>query len=448
MENAETRTDFFGMTISQRDAFMARDDIKEFATRLRELGKQNRSVSGADLGIPTVMLDMLRSNINEYSKLVAHVMLRKLKGKARQTIAGTVPEAVWTEAIANLNELNIVFTQLEVDGYKVGGFIAIPNSLLEDDEDVDLLQYVITLMGQAIGKAVDKAIIYGDGSKKPVGIVTRLAAESQPSWWGSNQGDFTDLHSSNIKKLNIGANNGVAFFQELIVNMAIADPEYSMSEKPIWVMSRKTHMDIMSRALDFNAAAALMAGFESTFPVVGGDVIELNFMPDYEIVGGYFDDYLLVERAGANIRSSDIPMMVQDQTLVTATQRYDGKPSRGEAFVIINYKNVAATTSKTFETDYANTEIGTLGVTCAANADTSGKTDVTVTGATSGATLKYKTAGEAIEVANGKKIGTGWTTIESGGAVTAAAGVVITVVEINSDSRAVKVGNAVSVPKA
>ncbi len=42
-----------------------------------------------------------------------------------------------------------------------------------------------------------------------------------------------------------------------------------------------------------------------------------------------------MERAGANIRSSDIPLMIQDQTLFVATQRMDGKPAVGEAFVAV-----------------------------------------------------------------------------------------------------------------
>ena len=119
------------MTLQQRDAFLAREDISEFLTRLRQMKGQTRSVSGAELGIPTVMLDILQENIGRYSKLIGRVRYRPLKGNARQNIAGTVPEAIWTEAVANLNELELSFTQIEVDGYKVGGYLAIPNSTLE-----------------------------------------------------------------------------------------------------------------------------------------------------------------------------------------------------------------------------------------------------------------------------------------------------------------------------
>ena len=60
--------------------------------------------------------------------------MKPVKGKARQNVTGTIPEGVWTEMVGTLNELNFTFSQVEVDGYKVGGFIAIPNSTLEDSD--------------------------------------------------------------------------------------------------------------------------------------------------------------------------------------------------------------------------------------------------------------------------------------------------------------------------
>lgn len=127
----ENRT-FFGLDAQRRDAFFARQDVKDFLTRVRELGKQNRSITGAELTIPDVMLGLIRENISKYSKMISRVNLRSVPGTARQNIMGTVPEAVWTEMCAKLNELELSFNQIEVDGYKVGGFIAICNATLED----------------------------------------------------------------------------------------------------------------------------------------------------------------------------------------------------------------------------------------------------------------------------------------------------------------------------
>lgn len=361
MENLQTRTTFFGMTVQQRDAFIARQDVKDFLSRVRELKGQTRAVNGAELGIPTVMLDVLRENMTKYSKLISRVNFKPVKGKARQNIAGTIPEAVWTEAVGSLNELELNFHQLEVDGYKVGGYCAVPNSTLEDDDNLSLAQEIMSMIGQSIGRAVDKAIIYGTGVKMPVGYMTRLAATAQPSWWGTNQGDFEDLSASHILKLDASALTSEAFFQKLITSLGAADPSYSASSTATWVMNHKTHMDILSRCLAFNAAGALVAGMNNTMPVIGGEIVELEDCNDYEISGGYLDCYTLTERHGASIKSSDIPLMLQDQTVFVATQRMDGKPAIGAAFVAVNYANAAVTTAATFAEDVANGEAAETG---------------------------------------------------------------------------------------
>ena len=127
---------FGGMTMEQRDAFIRRDDVQEFLIRFREMFRvdQKRSVTGGELLIPTVVLEVLRENIEDYSKMIRHVRLISVSGNARQTVMGTIPEAVWTEMCAALNELNFSLSNAEVDGYKVGGYVAVCNALLEDSD--------------------------------------------------------------------------------------------------------------------------------------------------------------------------------------------------------------------------------------------------------------------------------------------------------------------------
>lgn len=438
METVETRTHFFGLTIQQRDAFIHREDVQAFLTRVREMKGQTRAVSGAELGIPTVMLDLLRENIGRYSKLISRVRYKPLKGKARQNIAGTVPAAVWTESVANLNELELSFTQIEMDGYKVGGYLAIPNSTLEDDDNLNLAYEVMDMMGQALGKAIDWAIVYGNGTKMPVGYMTRLAAQSQPSWWGTDQGEFTDLHTSHVMKLNVTSATGVEFFQALIGALAVADPTYSQSGEPTWIMNRKTHMDILARALAFNAAGALVAGMSNTMPVIGGLIVELPGLPDHEISGGFLDVYTLVERAGANVRSSDIPLMIQDQTLFVATQRMDGKPAIGEAFVAVSYDNTDVTTTHDFAPDYANMELGALTVASAAGT-ASGKTKLTVSG--NEGNLMVKVGAQPAVVKPGMKPNSKWTAYTSGTDLEASTGSYATVVEVDDFGKVVAAGS-------
>jgi len=341
----DARSRFYGMTYAQRDAFFAREDVNAFLTRTREMLGQQRAVSGAALGIPEVMLDIVRDNINRYSKLIGFARLRQVRGKARQNIVGTVPEAVWTEMVGALNEMTITINQVETDGYKVGGYVFVSNCYLEDDDNIGLATEILDQLGQAIGYALDKAILFGTGTKMPVGIATRLAAAEQPAWWGTNQGTFT--------KLNIAAKNGAEFYADLIGALGVADTKYSAG-KPVWVCNHKTHIDLQAKALAFNSAAALTAGVTSELPIIGGQIVELDFVPDSQIIGGYMDLYLLAEREGTTLEQSTEVKFIEDQTAFKATARYDGKPVRGEAFVVVRYDNVAPVTSATFAADSAN----------------------------------------------------------------------------------------------
>lgn len=349
----DARSRFYGMTYAQRDAFFAREDVTAFLTRTREMLGQQRAVSGAALGIPEVMLDIVRDNINRYSKLIGYTRLRQVRGKARQNIVGTVPEAVWTETVGTLNELTITINQVETDGYKVGGYVFVSNCYLEDDDNIGLATEILDQLGQAIGYALDKAILFGTGTKMPVGIATRLAAAEQPAWWGTNQGTFTALATTNVIKSNSAAKNGEEFYADLITALGAADPKYS-NGTPVWVCNHKTHIALQSKALAFNNAAALTAGVTSEMPIIGGQIVELDFVPDNEIIGGYMDLYLLAEREGTTLEQSSEVKFIEDQTAFKATARYDGKPVRGEAFVVARYDNVAPVTSATFAADSAN----------------------------------------------------------------------------------------------
>lgn len=452
-----TRERIPAMTLRDRvAAIVTRDDVRDYIAEIRTAIREKRAVSNAGLTIPTVMLGLIRGEIARQSKLLPYVNLRPVSGKGRQTVSGAIPEAVWTEMCANLNELNLAFNEVEVDGYKVGGYIPICNAAL-DDSDIDLAAEITSAIGGAIAKALDKAIIHGTGNKQPVGIVTRLAQQSQPANWGTNAPAWTDLHSTNVVTLNIDGSSGAAFFQSLLDALALAKPRDN-ADGLAWVMNRKTHLHVMAKALAFDSSAALVSNTK-LMPVVGGDVVELDDdeIADNTITGGFFGNYLLAERAGIEFASSDIPLFLKDQTVFKGTARYDGMPVFGESFVTVRFDNSAPATSKTFAPDWANTDLNELTIVAAASASNAGKTVLTVTDylADSTPVLYYKLGTQ--KVAAGDVIatsGTGaWSTLTSGTTeITAAAGKKITVVELNAAAASggvvVSAGVVASIPKA
>lgn len=349
----ETRK-FFKMSAQERDAFFAREDVKKYLEEVRTCMREKRALTNVGLTIPVVMLGLIRENIAEYSKLYKHVNVRAVGGESRLVVMGTVPEAVWTECCANLNELDLGFNDVEVDCFKVGGFFAICNATLEDS-DIDLASELLTALGQAIGLALDKAILYGTGSRMPLGVVTRLVQTSQPADYPATARTWTDLHTSNIKAINSSGMTAAQLFAAIVTNFGAAKGKYSRGEK-VFVMNEKTYTALAAQAISINANGAVVTGVFDRMPVVGGIIEVLDFVPDNVIIGGYFDLYLLAERAGNKFATSEHVRFLADQTVMKGTARYDGKPAIAEGFVAMGINNTTPNATMTFAPDTANPE--------------------------------------------------------------------------------------------
>ena len=349
-----TRRAFDALPVEQRNTIIAQDDVKTFLGQLRSMRGQSRAVTGAELTIPVVFLELISENMFRYSKLLNRVRIRYVNGQARQTIAGTVPEAVWTEMCGAINELNFVFNQVTLDGYKVAGYVPVCNSLL-DDNDINLAGWIVEMLSESIGYAMDKAILYGKGSasRMPLGIVTRLAQENAPSDYPANAPAWEDLHETNILKIGGDSVTGAAFWSALMTATGATYTRYNRGTM-FWAMNSKTYATLKSKLITFTATGDIVANLFGSLPIVTGDIDVLEFIPDGDIIGGYGDLYLLAMRSGLMIESSYEVQFLQDNTVFRAKQRADGMPIIPGAFVAININNQAVTTAMDFAADTAN----------------------------------------------------------------------------------------------
>ena len=350
---------FDAIPYEQRAAILEQEDVKGFLKELRSMKGQSRAISGGDLTIPVVFLDLIAENMFRYSKLMNRVRIRNVQGQSRQTIAGVVPEAVWTEMCGNLNELNFTFNQVTLDGYKVAGIIPVCNALLEDS-DVALASWIIEMLSESIGLAKDKAILYGKGGayNMPLGIVTRLAQENAPENYPASAPAWVDLHTSNIKTID-SALTGAAFWSALTLAAGNTFTRYSRGRQ-FWAMNSHTYSLLKSKVITFTASGDIAANVFGVLPIIDGDIDILEFMPDGDIVGGYGDLYLWAQRANMVIGMDETGYVnrLKDQTVFFGKERADGMPVIPGAFVAININGSAPTTAVTFAGDAANTVSG------------------------------------------------------------------------------------------
>lgn len=343
-------------TYEERRAIVQQEDVRTFFDELRSMKK--RGVAGAELMIPVVFLPLIMENMFRYSKLLNRVSVDVLTGEGRQTIAGVVPPAVWVDACGDLNEIAFNFSQIILDDNKVGGFVPVCNSLLEDateDGNVNLAAAVVEMLSMSIGLAEDAAILYGTGNGMPLGIVTRLAQTSQPAGYPANAPAWTDLHTSNIIKINGDSLTGAQFWAALQIAEGNTFTRYNRGEK-FWAMNSKTYAYLKSKAIATNITGEWVAMIGGVLPIIGGDIDVLEFMPDYDVVGGYGELYKYGVRQGLQIGADNTGAVnrIKDQTIFFGKKRADGQPAIAGAFVAINLKNSDVTTTYAFPTDAAN----------------------------------------------------------------------------------------------
>lgn len=353
----EKRNVFAKMDMQTRSAIFEQEDVKNFLAETRSAMKEKRAITNIGLTIPEVFLGVLRENIMDYSKLYSRVTVRRLSGTGRMLVMSGLQEAIWTECCANLNEMSMTFADLTVDCYKVGGYYAVCNANLEDS-DVNLASEILTAIGTGIGYALDKAILYGKNTsannKMPLGVVSRLAQTEQPSDYSATAPTWVDLHTTNLFNITAANSTGIKLFQGLVGGRNVIHNDFARGNVT-WIMNDKTYTILLQEAMSVNASGAIVSGVNGTMPVIGGDIVVLDFIPDNDIIFGYFDLYLLAERAGQQFASSEHVRFLQDQTVWKGTARYDGLPMVPKAFAAVKIASASApTATMTFASDTAN----------------------------------------------------------------------------------------------
>lgn len=315
-------------------ALVRNENVTRYLSNLKEAAK-TRSVANVDLTIPTELFEIITDEIGKKSVMYSLVNVKKLTGKGRALIVAEAPKAIWVEQTDALKELNANISQIEVDGFKLGGFIPLHNSQIEDSV-INLLELVVDLLSDAIAKSLDEAILFGNGSKKPVGI------------WGALVGKTTENAQTNptIATQIVKAHTEKTLLADIVKGVAKLK---KANGKRTVIMSESTWLNyIVASTINLNDAGQLVAAQSGKLPVLGYDVQFVEEFPDDMMIIGDFKKYLLSERTGLKVDTSTDVKFIEDQTLIKATQRFDGKPINNESFIIVTLKTSVTTNPVTF----------------------------------------------------------------------------------------------------
>lgn len=349
------RSVFAHLDLQTRQAMLEKAENKAWLENIRTAIKEKRSVSNIGLTIPEDYLGVLKENVAGKSKLYKYVYVRPVSGIGRQTIQGSINEGVWTECCSNLNELDLSYSDAETNCYMVGGFYKLCDADIEDSDE-NLAETILAAIAEAIAIALDKAILFGKNTaannKMPLGVVSRLAQTSQPADYPATARPWADLHTTHMLTI-ANTVTGVTLFATLLADSAIIKSKYA-KDGLVWAMNETTKKYLQAQALSINANGNLVTAIDDTMPVIGGAIETLDFMPDYVIVVGHLDLYLLAERAGEKFASSDQVYFLQNATVFKGVARYDGLPVIAEAFAVIGVNGTTPTADMDFAADTKN----------------------------------------------------------------------------------------------
>ncbi|MEG1195124.1 MAG: phage major capsid protein [Clostridia bacterium] len=215
--------------------------------------------------------------------------------------------AQWVEEEAAIPESDDAFGQITLSAHKVGSMIRISEELLHDSA-FDLAAYITGEFARRVGAAEEEAIISGNGTHKPTGL----------------------LHAT------LGAETGVtAAAAAALTADELIDLQHSLKagyrRKACWIMNDAS-VKLLRKLKDGNGQFLWQPGLLLGQPdtLLNQKVLTSNYMPlpaagNKAILYGDYSYYWLADREGRSLQRLNELYADKDQIGFKITQRVDGR---------------------------------------------------------------------------------------------------------------------------
>lgn len=185
METKEAKKEERELTVEERD-------YNEFDNYLRNRAS-NLTVADNGAVIPTSIVNKIIKKVYDVCPILEKSTKYNVKGKIQipyydeETNAITVAFATeFTELESNVGK----FTNIELGGYLAGALSLISNSLINNSQ-FDVVNFVVTQMGESIARFIEDTLLNGKGSVEGLTGVTKVV----------NAGSATAITADEVVKL-------------------------------------------------------------------------------------------------------------------------------------------------------------------------------------------------------------------------------------------------------
>ncbi|MDO4548827.1 MAG: phage major capsid protein [Clostridia bacterium] len=228
--------------------------------------------------------------------------------------------ASWIEEEATIPESDDAFGQISLGAHKVGSMIRVSEELLHDSA-FDLAAYITAEFARRVGAAEEEAILTGDGSHKPTGLLhASLGAET-----GVTTAAVAAITADELIDLQHSLKAGYRRRAAFIMNDAVV----------------KLIRKLKDGAGQYLWQPGLLYGQPDT--LLNQRVLTSNYMPlptagNKPILYGDYSYYWLADREGRSMQRLNELYAQTDQIGFKITQRVDGRLVLTEAVKCLKMK--------------------------------------------------------------------------------------------------------------
>jgi len=241
-------------------------------------------------------------------------------GDRKIPLVTTKGTANWVEEEAAIPESDDAFGQITLSAHKVATMIRVSEEFLHDAV-FDLAAYITNEFARRVGAAEEEAILTGDGSHKPTGL----------------------LHATNGAELGVTAAGAAAITADELLDL-----QHSLKagyrRKASFIMNDAT-IKLLRKLKDGNGQFMWQPGLLHGQPdtLLNQRVLTSNYMPlpttaNKAILYGDYSYYWLADREGRSMQRLNELYAKNDQVGFKVTQRVDGRLILPEAVKCLQMK--------------------------------------------------------------------------------------------------------------
>lgn len=165
--------------LAKRGFPMLTSEEKDFYENLKKINARD-DLTGVEITLPLTISNRVYEDMFQKHELLSAVDFVDSKGTTRWIFSKDLDYA---SAWGDLNDAvsqkaSAAFAQVEFGNYKLSAYIPVPKTMLELGLTW-LDQFVVRYLSEIIARALEKAIVQGNGQKQPVGMTKEVNIESQ-----------------------------------------------------------------------------------------------------------------------------------------------------------------------------------------------------------------------------------------------------------------------------